>query len=1037
MSSGTVSPFHSSSDCPTAHVSRVASQTTGDEVEGGSHVYSETTTRPVVSKSATANSLLSVPASDAFVSPRSGPPPRPGSSAFASPADVTPRGPNRPRRSGGSELRIALPAPPRSPSGTRDGRRSPAGASEPHAAWTAGPLVVLRSPTSAGATPTDGVPRFPTRLPGSPPSTTAAAQRAAASRERSQTVPPAFAPAVPGAAGAGPLSPQGPPPHRSASSPLVPTSRGFGSERRRTAEPSTPGLRMLPPLPPPARPPSAFFVTSASRSGSVHGGSQHASPAAAPLPLASISTTAEGDGDDGWWAAARRFVSNRGEQVNAYLEEVVNPGGAVAAEAEAQAQAVASRSSSALVVRAPRVRGRTAPTSASPTLSPGHFRGTAPLRPGRTPSLAPTPLAAAAAGQQRAGFEPYSERGTTVMELEESGPYRMPLDRIVIDPSHDPFVWHNSTTAAPVVHFAGPDMVGDSFLSAYNSGSDVDAYNAGPNTYVVDLLSALRGYRSSPTEAFGHLVAAALASRSREVPVRGFEVAAAAHHPYLVRLILDSGTLDVDDAEAQQHVQETLDGLISTENGVLSPAIYEYLNSFLRMPFVRLSHAQYTLLKRSGFEYIKLMYDHQHVLPEEHIHSILIHQSRLMHCVNIAFMLIHLCANTMCTVSFAIVLANWMRIEGGAYQNYGFYTLIVFGGGWALNLIFTMCAVRSHEDERRYEPRDVDRERLSMPSPYVAVVPVLPLFDIMCVIAYIRALQRKRMILSHNILTCSRLSGIFHAMMYAFPQLITQTYFNNIEVEIKAPLRHRWSYTMLLVTTVTQWSVALLRYAWSMFTHDSIDGFGFACFNQGKAPHPLERHNGVAHVLHYVMASVMETNVYLLSATAIQLPVETCGSYIGTVLIISSVCIAYSLILYLALISTDGMSVRISFSCAPLVFAQVALLVCSERIGVTKCAPYRNLIFHSSFIFGYLSWGAYFSVFLLWLVLLLQWCLLCTTEMNTFPRLMWPWARRDPQFVAALRPVERGSSVKEEDAGRPAQTTSSSEPTQGAAAPAA
>ncbi|CAG9580778.1 conserved hypothetical protein [Leishmania major strain Friedlin] len=626
---------------------------------------------------------------------------------------------------------------------------------------------------------------------------------------------------------------------------------------------------------------------------------------------------------------------------------------------------------------------------------------------------APPSFSLTTVASRRAVFQPYN---TSSMRPGDAGPsgsegsFAVPLDLVVVDPSTDP-LWNNQTTAQPIMSIANQDTMNDSFMGADSvSGSDVDGYDGEPNMYVVDLLSALRGYQSSPTEPFGHLVAAALASRSKEMPVRGFEIAAAEHNAYLVRLILDSGTLDETDVEAQRNVQETMDELFSTKDGTVNPAIYEYLTSFFRMPFARLSHTQYVMLKRSGFEYIKLMYDHQHVLPDESFHSILINQSNVMWILNLIFMVMQLCTIIFSNVAIALVLAKWVELNGGRLQSYALYTLIVFGGGWALNLICIICTVRSRQDETQYEPRREDEKYLVVPSPYVAVVPAIPLFDIFCLIAYARALRQKRMILGHNIVACSRLSGIIHAIIFAFPQLITQAYFNNIELSIQLEWRRLWPYVLLLVAATTQWCVALFGYAWLLFTHDSIDGLGFACFNLGRVSHMLERHTAVAHVLHYVMASVLETNIFLVVATSIRLSETTCRYYNITIIVLSGITVVYILSVCIIIVLKEASTVRISFTCVPLVIIQLVLLICSERVGVEECASFRHLYFRETFIFGYLSWGAYFSLFLVWLILMFQWCVLYKTEVNLFPRLLWPLARKDTRFSASKK-VDSGDET--------------------------
>lgn len=1098
MSSANVSSFHSSSECPTAHVSRRNLES--DDLD--SNLYSATSTRPKASAMSNTTGMTPLD-SDAFASPMTRPPTGVSTSFTQSPTTargaqrlgsmrppgisiISPASPSHSSNSAAaSSVGATLPPHQKLPSNSHSPKAvqaNPAGAMPTTSANSNGNASSNNQHPSTTSTGQPGQPSHPRHhrpgllsllhiaaAPAADPATenataplpaatgtpagtphaatqrftvtspdAAAAAGAATAVTASNTgsgggttaapaTPAATLPAVNASAGAAST-----PARRAVSSPMVPTTRGSAGgwmRRHPTTEEFGAGgakasadapARAVPRLPP-LRPPSSYFTTG-SKSGSSHasrrnGSSRAASPTsqveggagaattAHPQPLAAVKVHDPADGaDSGWWAAARRYAASKGDQVNAYLERLVNPGAVNLATANAQtaaAQARSRRASQAFQAAPGSARNRT--TSSLVSGGGGRHSRTASASSGfdgvfdadrRTPP--PRPPTTPAHSDHRTLYEPFSS-----VPRQDTGAASdaMPLDVVMIDPEQEPYVWNDPMARAPEV-WVEQHAANDSFNVGDVSGSDEDGMGAEPNTYVVDLLSALRGYLTNPTEPFGHLVAAALASRSPEMPVRGFEVAAAEHNPFLVRMIVDSGNLEVQDEEAQRNVQDTVDELIPATEGELSPGIYEYLSSFFKMPFVRLSHGQYALLKRSGFEYIKLMFDHQHVLPDEPFHSILINESHVMHVFNIVFMIVQLLSIVFCTVTIALVLASWMKMDNNALQSYGFYTLIVFGGGWALYLIFIIYAVRSRQDERRYEPQVSETDRLLVPSPYVAVVPVVPLFDIFCVVKYVMAVKKKHMILGHNIVASSRLSGAFYAVWFAFPQLITQSYFNNIQLSIEERYRHRWAYIMLMVGAVCQWGIALIGYIGFLFTHDSIDGFGFACFNMGRVPHMLERHNAAAHTLHYLTAFLMETNVYLIASTTINRPIlQGCDTFWNVILALSAFSVFYMLIVFCVITLTDYTAVRVSFTCVMLLAVQVTLCVCSERLERTECAVYRHYFFRGTFVFGYLSWGAYFTMFIVWLLMMVQWVILCHHKLNLFPRVLWPYARRDERFA--------------------------------------
>ncbi|KAG5495167.1 hypothetical protein JKF63_02222 [Porcisia hertigi] len=1025
MLSGFVSSFHNRSDCPTMSLSGGDSSSTEDDRKISFDAYSNATSQRNVSFPPTETPAMTPPVSDVFLSPKSG---SVAAGAIPSPSyantSTTTQGP-APGRQRAAPLVETAPDTPQALSGVH----------KTHSSAVDHPLLGLRgkakgnrslkelnSAVLMGGERTDGQPLLDSRV-------------ASPSVRKSDD----FEPFGAASAGLPPLSLG-----RSLSCP----SPGLGSRRplRKDTVAETSGSRVLPPLSPPARLPSILFtgagnktptrgstehpaISARGSSPSPPDGAVHSGAGAAAQQLVSVTTAV--DSANKLWSAVRQLVSDGGGLLSAYIESLVNPAGMPAAAA---AKTPGANVASWRVGQRPLRSSHTlnAPTSSTISTSSSFdftYNASRPTPEGHV-RLSSGP------GAVRRAFEPY--HGSTATHSDDTDSYNggslaMPLDMVVIDSSHDPFLRNSPAIDHPVVRGAVPASVNNSFTGAESeAGLGADDYDGMPSTYVVDLLSALRGYQSNPTEPFGHLVAAALASRSQEMPVRGFEVAAAEHNPYLVRLIVDSGSLDMMDVEAQRNVQETMDELVSINDSELNPVIYDYLISFFRMPFVRLSHKQYITLKRSGFEYIKLMYDHQHVLPEESLHSILINQSRTMGILNLIFMAVLLSTIVLSTLAIALVLVHWVKAGGGALQSFGIYTLVAFGGGWALNLIFMVCTVRSRQNELQYEPETRGKEYLRMPSSYAAVVPVLPLFDILCIITYVRALKQKRMILGHNIVACSRLSGIFYAVLFAFPHLIIQSYFNNIETSIKPEYQHHWTYYLLLTATVTQWCVALFGYAWLLFTHDSIDGLGFACFNRGKLAHPLEQHSAVAHLLHFVMASLLETNVFLVTVTAIKLSSITCCVYLIIIIVLSSVTIVYILVVYLVIILTPGSPVRISFSCVPLFLMQVVLLVCTTRINADTWTSYRPTFLRWSFIFGYLSWGAYFALFILWIIVMIQWCILYKAGVNFFPRFLWPWVRRDTRFVSPKKsnssseafPIDLSSQMPEGSAGRAAPSAS-------------
>lgn len=513
-----------------------------------------------------------------------------------------------------------------------------------------------------------------------------------------------------------------------------------------------------------------------------------------------------------------------------------------------------------------------------------------------------------------------------------------------------------------------------------------------PPTIEVDLVSALHSYCVNPNEAYGHLVAAALASRSTQRPVTGAEIAEARHNPFLVRMIVASGCLDCDDPVAQRNVQETLDRLMPKGHGEFSPTLYEYLEAFFSMPFVRLSHERYVMLKSSGFENIVLMHKNKHVLPEERIHSVIFNYGHTMLLVNAVFAVVSLLVTTTCTVAIAVVLASWMMIDEPGYQSYGFYTLIAYGCGYALHLIFMVYFMRIKEDERLYE----DTEGMCLPSPYVNVCPVLPIFEVICVIRLFRSWPRKRLAFTHNVLVSSRLASMCYAVCFGFPQYVLQSYFSYTSHVVAPRYKRQWSFYFLMVAALAQWGIALFRFSYMMLAYDSTSGLGFACFSIRRIRHSIERHSGVPKILFYLFIFLLEVSAYIVVAASVELGnMDECIFLPTSVISVSGVLMLIILLvfLYIAMLFRRNTLTRLSFVAIPVCALVVATLVLGEVPSSPACVSFFVVVFHRSFVFGYIVYAAFFIAFFSWMVLIFFALLLRTCNIKLFPRFTGPLVR--------------------------------------------
>ncbi|EPY27780.1 hypothetical protein STCU_05558 [Strigomonas culicis] len=522
-----------------------------------------------------------------------------------------------------------------------------------------------------------------------------------------------------------------------------------------------------------------------------------------------------------------------------------------------------------------------------------------------------------------------------------------------------------------------------------------------PQTFVVDLVSALRGYRQNPNEVFGHLVAAALASRSAQDPVTGAEMREAGGSVFLIRLMVDSGTLNTADPAVHTCVQDAVDALVPTKSKELNPALHEYLISFFALPFVRLSYDQYIRLKASGAEYVSLMLEYPHVLPAGYFLSITYLNCRALWIVNLLFLFLNLVVTCICVVAFIFVLGDWVT-SSAETQSYGFYTLVLFGCGYALHLIALTYFVRYRQREDLYEaPAGV-----AAPSPFSAALPVLPLFDVMCVVSYFSALRKRKRIHAHNALACSRLGGLCYAMMYAVPQLFAQSYFNDAITDLPDAAQHRSFFTLLRGAVTAQFCVAVLRCAFQLLSYPSINGLGFARFNVTYERFAIDRHPAAAHLLHAVMFFVLEVNAYLVTASTLQQSTsgDACASLSLLLIGANAVSMILIVVTYVAIALARVSVTRVSFTCVPIVLLQgVSLAAGLAHYRKEDCSVFQERVLKDAFGFGYLCWGVYAGCVVLWLVWLCLWAAYRACRVNLFHQAGWLSASCRERLAARQR----------------------------------
>ncbi|CCD14224.1 unnamed protein product, partial [Trypanosoma congolense IL3000] len=442
-----------------------------------------------------------------------------------------------------------------------------------------------------------------------------------------------------------------------------------------------------------------------------------------------------------------------------------------------------------------------------------------------------------------------------------------------------------------------------------------DSYSEEP-IVEIDLVSALRAYRKNPNECFGHLVAASLSGRTANNLVTADELKEARLNPYLVCMLLESERLNVSDSEVQREVQRCVDALITTEVERVPRAIFERLVSLFKPPFVRLSDEQHKIVKDSGFEFVQLLYEYPHLSAG----GSLCWRSNDTVCslqFNLFVMVLNTMAEMLCQAGFGLVLMHWMGATTlESHGNYGLYTAIMYGVGYASHLIAMIFLMRGRERQCVYGKMDY-----AFPSPHLLVLPVVPLYNVVSIVTFVRYSLANRggmyVAIIHDIKTAQTLSSMSFVTCVAVPQFMCQMFLTSTGNTTSEFNKH-FSYSLLSSGVVVTYFMALLRLLWTFTTKTSINYFGFACYSFQSSCF-MQRNSALLHMVYSSLPFVLQLNILALVTELTNIG-ECEGSIVKIVL--SGISIVTYLAVFVLLVLRREIVFRIAWVLIPLVALQ-------------------------------------------------------------------------------------------------------------------
>lgn len=449
------------------------------------------------------------------------------------------------------------------------------------------------------------------------------------------------------------------------------------------------------------------------------------------------------------------------------------------------------------------------------------------------------------------------------------GASQLTVTRYWLDPHEDPLDVYN----APMMRMRSRGVAGgeEESLEATSAdgravGDDGEEGDASGRV-TLDLTSALRGYLEVYSECMIHLVEAALASRSEaNGNLVGYgEFAEAKENPFLVRLMVLRGGLDMKDKQIQEAINRIVHSLIAASEDELSPTLYDYLRVFFELKCVSLEGREYTLLKRSGFEFITLMYTNQHVLPTSKLlYSIVLNNSPRMRWVNMIVMVVGFLINLIVSVLVIYEAALW--VTSTTHVSYGFYACLSSACGYLCMLVFMIVLIR----KTLLRSESTLPRSQQAPSLYLAVMPILPLYDVACIVKFflLNQIADCDIMAYHNLFVISRIFGAFHCMVYGMPRAFLSSSVNEDNDSSNAIEE---TSDALVACVAIQFFFFILRILWMCISCESTTIFGFGAHAISKCRWGLAAHNAVAKTIFLALVFVGEACIYLMLLVLVNL----------------------------------------------------------------------------------------------------------------------------------------------------------------------
>ncbi|CCW70693.1 unnamed protein product [Phytomonas sp. Hart1] len=368
--------------------------------------------------------------------------------------------------------------------------------------------------------------------------------------------------------------------------------------------------------------------------------------------------------------------------------------------------------------------------------------------------------------------------------------------------------------------------------SSFSSFDNIDATRAinlhNPNL-LLDLRETVLQYLRTPDEFYINIILASLKSGMFIIKGDVFELAEG--NPFLIKTFLDSSHVDLEDERVKVVVQREFDRVMDVEPSEdgLKLEQSNYLFCLCNVKSTRITEKQLSLIRKSGFEFVKLIGDFPHLRKDiKPVRSWFLPIFKMTVATSVFTGWLSMLVTALFAICVLWTVFTWIMLHE---KNKAYVTIIFYVWGYILTLASTM-----HLEEGKIKV--YEKQLWSYPSNLSKIIPIIPVYE--CKLLYVAFCYRltpnnhQYFVIRYDLLNGMAMQQIINGLLHAIPQLIVQVYLNssmnNPEKGVRFVISS--SFYFLLTTGICSFLLSMFSYIHQAVLSHSCDSFGFAMMSK-------------------------------------------------------------------------------------------------------------------------------------------------------------------------------------------------------------